>query len=224
MGNSVHLLLMIIASRLTLAPAFLQRAQIETLPSRLFKASELSRSFQRGDTRPRTKGVIAKGKSGEMGDSKFYNDDAFGLILASGGIAAHDEVFTIAFIFLSAVAATATFNDKLPADSRVPSAVAALTFLASQVTTQFVGYNPLNLAGLLNMPLREVSKSAIFIEAAVCAVSIAWGYAQSRTEGEKYAHKSTAATENACPPLQSLKRSLKYYGISKSEYEKALFC
>ena len=102
--------------------------------------------------------------------SRFYNDDAFGLVFLSSAIAIKDEVFASIFLAFSASAALMVFSEKVSFTHRLPAAVAAVTLALS------------TLAGNFGIHSRDPLPNAIELESAVCFVSVAWGL--WRTKGE----------------------------------------
>ena len=109
------------------------------------------------------------------GKSTEYIDDCFGLISLSSLVVAHDAVFCATFIVLSTVAlvATRTGRIRLPEDvsaerqrRAVPAVVAIAALLLSPA------------AETLAAPLytQDLDDNARFLELAVCAVSVAYGF------------------------------------------------
>jgi hypothetical protein len=100
-----------------------------------------------------------------------YNDDAFGLVFLCGATVAEDAVFSGLFLVLSAVAAIATKQGRLPASNQVPAAVAGLTLLVL----------PLLSAALTGLPYSSTmigssNPSARWIELALCSASMLYGF------------------------------------------------
>lgn len=95
-----------------------------------------------------------------------YNDDAFGLVLLTGGVLSQDVDFAATFLALSAAAAVATRAGALAKDERAPAAVALLTLLAAPAVTALRATGSL---GAVAPPLP--------VEAALCAASAVWAFA-----------------------------------------------
>ena len=105
-----------------------------------------------------------------------YNDDAFGGIFLGGAVAAQDAVFSAVFLTLSAIAALATQQGKLPANNQVPAAVAGVTLLLTPIVTTVLG-------GMNNINLPEAGNpSASTFEVALCVASMIYGFVLSSKE------------------------------------------
>jgi len=98
-----------------------------------------------------------------------YNDDAFGLVFLGGVTFANDVIFAGIFLVLSAVAATATKQGKLPASNQVPAAVAGLTILLLPVLTTA-------LVDVLPSSIPSPDASSPSIELALCSISMLYGF------------------------------------------------
>jgi hypothetical protein len=110
-----------------------------------------------------------------------YNDDAFGLVFLCGVTAAQDYVFSGLFMILSAVAAVATRQGKLPASNQVPAAVAGFTLLLLPVLTTIL--DRLSLGEEIAM-LQSTNPSAPLIELALCSASMAYGFVFAASTSE----------------------------------------
>jgi hypothetical protein len=102
-----------------------------------------------------------------------YNDDAFGGVFLCGALAAQDAVFSAVFLTLSAIAALATQQEKLPANNQVPAAVAGVTLLLTPILTTVLGG--------LNLP-EAGNPSASTLEVGLCVASMAYGFVLSSKE------------------------------------------
>jgi hypothetical protein len=101
-----------------------------------------------------------------------YNDDAFGLVFLCGATVAEDAVFSSLFLVLSAVAAIATKQGKLPSNNQVPAAVAGVTLLL----TVGILLNPLDVVLGDWSNTSSKSPSATWIEVALCMASMVYGF------------------------------------------------
>ena len=99
-----------------------------------------------------------------------YNDDAFGLVFLGGAFYANDVIFAGIFLILSAAAAIATRQGKLPACNQVPAAVAGLTLLLhTPILTP-------EIVELLPKSIPPSNSSASMIELALCSISMIYGF------------------------------------------------
>lgn len=112
-------------------------------------------------------------------NNKDYDDIAFGFIFLGGYITTQDIFFTGTFLLLSAVAAIATRNGKLPAKTTVPAAVAGLTLLVSQLLPKEQLYEVLPY-----IPKAEPSLpiDTSLVQAGLCTVSMFYGFLSSDDE------------------------------------------
>jgi hypothetical protein len=112
-----------------------------------------------------------------------YNDDAFGLVFLCGATVAKDVVFATVFLVLSALAAAATQQRKLPPTKQVPAAVAALTLIVAPIiTTTLVGVGSPYTSSLEHyFGSLEISPNANAwsIEEALCCISMFYGFVLS---------------------------------------------
>jgi hypothetical protein len=108
-----------------------------------------------------------------------YNDDAFGLVFLCGAFAAQDVVFSTVYLTLSALAALATQQDKLPANTQVPAAVAGVTLLLTPTLTTLL----VVLGGGLHLP-EAGNPSASALEVGLCVASMAYGFVLSSSNKE----------------------------------------
>ena len=106
-----------------------------------------------------------------------YNDDAFGGVFLCGAFAAQDAVFSAVFLTLSAIAALATQQEKLPANNQVPAAVAGVTLLLTPTLTTLLG----GMNSNLNLP-EAGNPSASTLEVGLCVASMAYGFVLSSKE------------------------------------------
>mmetsp|Transcript_49568 Transcript_49568/g.112520 ORF Transcript_49568/g.112520 Transcript_49568/m.112520 type:complete len:231 (-) Transcript_49568:65-757(-) len=146
--------------------------------------------------------VVLRGQSGDLADQKdrirtpvyqllsaeprsierpgsdhFYNDEVashlHGYIFLTGGLAAHDEVFVFAFLALAASAAGATLVSALPANPRVPAAVAGGTLVITLIFRYGFGIEPTYFAETLSY--RGPASNAAYWEAGIVALNVCWG-------------------------------------------------
>jgi hypothetical protein len=103
-----------------------------------------------------------------------YNDVAFGFVFLGAITAAQDYVFSGLFMILSAVAAIATQQGKLPASNQVPAAVAGFTLISLPALTAILDRLPLGEE--IRMLQQSTNPSAPWIELALCSVSMAYGF------------------------------------------------
>ncbi len=110
-----------------------------------------------------------------------YNDDAFGFVLLVGYVVTHDIIFAGTFVLLSAIAAIATRNGKLPATNSVPAAVAGLTYIVNLILPSETLYE---LLPFIERPDAALPLDVSLIELGICSVSILYGFVRSSSKQE----------------------------------------
>jgi hypothetical protein len=83
------------------------------------------------------------------------------------------QTFFFSFLILASAAAGATLAKKLPANPRVPAAVAAATLATTFLLRYVIGYEPMLFAEGLRYS--GPADSALYWEIAICALNVAWG-------------------------------------------------
>jgi hypothetical protein len=91
-----------------------------------------------------------------------YNDDAFGLVLLSSIFVAKDYTFAACFALLSMLSAGLVQFQVTKFTPLIPGMVALVSYAISRI---IVG----------------VPNEAVPVELVTCAVSLAWGYIQTKT-------------------------------------------
>ena len=110
-----------------------------------------------------------------------YNDDAFGFVLLVGYVVTHDVIFAVTFVVLSALAAIATRNGKLPASNSVPAAVAGFTYIVNFVIPNEKVYE---LLPFIERPEASLPADLSLVELGICSVSILYGLFVSSSNQE----------------------------------------
>lgn len=111
-----------------------------------------------------------------------YNDDAFGFIFLGGYIVTQDTIFTGTFLLMSALAAIATRNGKLPATKVVPAAVAGCTLIVSSIVPKDKLYEILPFIQNAEPALPYDSS---WLEVGFCSVSMLYGFILSTSNDEE---------------------------------------
>ncbi len=118
----------------------------------------------------------------ETEKSDNYNDDAFGFVLLIGYVVTHDVIFAGTFVLLSALAAIATQNGKLPATKSVPAAVAGLTYIVNLLIPNETLYE---LLPFIERPETSLPVDLSLIELGICSVSMLYGFLLSSPNQEE---------------------------------------
>lgn len=116
-----------------------------------------------------------------------YNDDAFGLLFLTSGVATKDIAFGLSFVALSALAATTTtmgvWNQEN--DARVPGAVAMVALIVGRPLVMF-GLLPLvDIPSLMGLDFPPITLIPPTFEIAVCFISLAWAFYNWKSFQEK---------------------------------------
>jgi hypothetical protein len=128
-----------------------------------------------GDVNNRNKSATAVQLSNDFYNGKSdneYNDDAFGFVFLGGFLITQDPIFAGIFLLLSAVAAIATRNGKLPATNSVPAGVAGCTLIVNLIIPKDKLYE---LLPIIEMGEPSLPLDASLIEIGICTVSIIYG-------------------------------------------------
>lgn len=170
-------------SRRLVADAFVSRPELRhDVNSYLGDRSVSSHCYRRQQCSSSTFRIALAAKktestSNEVEDDTtfFYNDDAFGLIFLTASLALRDLCFAAAFLFLSAIAATAVSANVFKFQPVLPGVVAYVALALSKL-------EPLSSAAQafgvdIAMPLDDNGRN---IELAICAISLIWGIIQQR--------------------------------------------
>ena len=111
-----------------------------------------------------------------------YNDDAFGFVLLIGYVVTHDVIFAGTFVLLSALAAIATQNGKLPATKSVPAAVAGLTYIVNLIIPNERLYE---LLPFIERPETSLPVDISLVQLGICSVSMLYGFVLSSPNQEE---------------------------------------
>lgn len=117
------------------------------------------------------------------GSNFFYNDEVashlHGYMFLVGTFAARDETFVLMFCLLASLAAGATLAGYLPANPRVPAMVAIGTLASTYLLRFGIGYEFQMFGYDHQVPAddfgRAMEDSGFALEAAICALNVAWG-------------------------------------------------
>jgi hypothetical protein len=117
------------------------------------------------------------------GSNFFYNDEVashlHGYMFLVGTFAARDETFVLTFCLLASLAAGATLAGYLPANPRVPAMVAIGTLASTYLLRVGIGYEFQLFDYDHQVPAddfgRAMEHSGFALEAAICALNVAWG-------------------------------------------------
>jgi len=123
----------------------------------------------------RSKGATAVQLSNDFYNGKSdneYNDDAFGFVFLGGFLITQDPIFAGIFLLLSAVAAIATRNGKLPATNAVPAGVAGCTLIVNLMIPKDKLYE---LLPIIEMGEPSLPLDSSLIEIGICTVSMIYG-------------------------------------------------
>ena len=117
--------------------------------------------------------IFLSNNGSNMEGNNNYNDDAFGFVFLGGYIVTRDAVFAGTFLLLSALAAIATRNGKLPATNSVPAAVAGCTFIVNLITPNDELYQ---LFASIERSEPFLPVDVVWVKLGFCAVSMIYGF------------------------------------------------
>ena len=137
------------------------------------------------DNNIRSKGVtfvLFSNGDNSVKNNNDYNDDAFGFVFLGGYILSRDAIFAGTFLILSALAAIATRNGKLPTTKAVPAAVAGCTFLFNLIIPNEKLYE---LLPFIERAEPSLPLDSSWIELGFCTVSMVYGFILSSSSEEE---------------------------------------
>jgi hypothetical protein len=109
----------------------------------------------------------------------FYNDEVishlYGYMYLVGFFFAQDPLFLGSFLIYSILAAWATQSSILPANPRVPGAIACFTLATTLTGRYLLGYEP-SLEPLLGDQYQGPTDYALLLECLVCFLNASWGF------------------------------------------------
>jgi len=175
-----------VSSRPTLgfqSPVFQHNALVlRNKPARRQEPAIVVLFQHRRDTAGATKSPLSlhlanKRKENDTKESRrgTYNDDCFGLVFLCSFAIAKNVAFSGTFLVLSASAALATVQGRLPSSNEVPAAVAGLTLLVA----------PAVLAAFSSLVGTDHPSWSAWSNVALCIFSMLYGFVLKKNATEK---------------------------------------